>query len=73
MVKIDCIGQLRIAEAEIKAVEVKLADVESHLLRPNSDIVYLREERKQLQSKESQLREEKRLLQEIILRQSPGQ
>lgn len=66
-------GRLTLAEDAIKAVEVQLADVESNLLRPNSDVEYLREERKQLQLKERQLREEKRLFLEIILRQSPGQ
>lgn len=69
---LDFNGRLTFAENKIEAVEVKLADVESKLLRPNSDIVYLREERKQLQLKESQLREEKRLFLELILRQSPG-
>ena len=68
----DFNGRLTIAEHNIEAVEVKLANVESKLLKPNSDIVYLREERKQLQLKESQLREEKRLFLELILRQSPG-
>ena len=69
---LDFTGRLAVADDKIEAVEVKLADVESKLLRPNSDVVYLREERKQLQLKESQLREEKRLFLELILRQSPG-
>ena len=69
---LDFNGRLTFAEKKIEAVEVKLADVESKLLIPNSDIVYLREQRKQLQLKESQLREEKRLFLELILRQSPG-
>ena len=57
--------RLTVAEGEIKTVEVQLAAVERKLDEPGADIEYLRE-------KERLIREEKRLILELILRQSPG-
>jgi septal ring factor EnvC (AmiA/AmiB activator) len=57
--------RLKGVEEEIKTVEVLLAAVELELVGPDPDIAYLRK-------KEEQLRDEKRLILELILRQSPG-
>ena len=64
--------QRKVAEDEIKVVVGQLAAVERGLLEPDADIAYLRKEKDQLRDKEKQLREEKRLILELILRQSPG-
>ena len=64
--KMDALQErLTVAEEEIKAVEVQLAAVERKLDEPGAEKEYLRD-------KEKQLREEKRLILELILRQSPG-
>ena len=64
--KMDALQErLTVAEEEIKAVEGQLAAVERKLDEPSADISYLRD-------KEKQLREVKRLILELILRQSPG-
>ena len=72
--KMDAFNErLTVAEGKIEVVEDQIADVERGLLKPNADTSYLRDERKQLRKKEEQLREEKRLILELILRQSPGE
>jgi septal ring factor EnvC (AmiA/AmiB activator) len=64
--------RLTVAEGEIKTVEVQLAAVERKLDEPGADIAYLRKKEDQLIEEKRQLREEKRLILEHILRQSPG-
>ena len=64
--------RLIVAEDEIKVVVGQLAAVERKLDEPGADIEYLRKEKDQLQNERKQLREEKRLILELILRQSPG-
>ena len=68
-----CNERMAVAEGKIKFVEDQIADVESGLLKPNADTSYLQEKEKRLRKKEEQLREEKILILELILRQSPGE
>ena len=64
--------RLTVAAEEIKVVEGQLAAVERGLHEPDADISYLRKEKDQLREKARQLREEKILILELILRQTPG-
>ena len=64
--------RLTVAEEEITAVKGQLAGVERGLLEPDADIAYLRKKEDQLVEKEKQLREEKRLILELILQRNSG-